>query len=55
MLMKRLLLTLSLPLAWFACAALWWAPHQFAEVFISSQQNSILAIGVIEYEIVGDT
>ncbi len=33
MLMKRLLLTLSLPLAWFACAALWWAPHQFAEVF----------------------
>ena len=33
MTLKRLLLMLSLPLAWFASALLWWAPHQFAEVF----------------------
>lgn len=27
------MLTVLLPLAWFACAMLWWAPYQFAEVF----------------------
>jgi hypothetical protein len=34
MMIKRLLLIASIPLAWFAFAILWWAPHQFAEVFV---------------------
>ena len=33
MFIKRLVLMLSLPVAWLACIVLWWAPHQFAMVF----------------------